>query len=143
MKIKSEKGITGIDITLSVILIAIFIGILATLSLNIQNNTKQAERHAEALNYAISTIEKVKSLSFSELPAAGNSKITGLEDGYITNGNGKDTPYYRTVTVQDYTELDGNSGAKSEIVKRVAVEISYKYNNKDKTITLSTIKTKE
>ena len=143
MKIRSEKGITGIDITLSVILIAIFIGILATLSLNIQNNTKQAERNAEALNYAISTIEKVKSLSFSDLPTAGNSKITGLEDVYIIDSDGKNTPYYRTVTVQDYTELDGNSCLKAEIVKRVTVEISYKYQNKNKTITLSTIKSME
>ena len=143
MKIKSEKGVTGIDITLSVILIAIFIGILATLSLNVQNNTKQAERNAEALNYAISTIEKVKSLSFSDLPTAGNSKITGLEDGYIIDSDGKSTPYYKTVTVQDYTELEGKSDLKAEIVKRVTVEISYKYQNKNKTITLSTIKSKE
>ena len=88
MKIKSEKGITGVDITLSVILIAIFIGILATLSLNIQNNTKQASRNAEALNYAITTMEKVKSLNFSDLPTVGNSKIAGLEDGYITDNDG-------------------------------------------------------
>ena len=143
MKIKSEKGITGIDITLSVILIAIFIGILATLSLNIQNNSKQASINAEALNYAISIIEEVKFLDFSDLPTAGNNKIAGLEDGYIEDDEGKSTPYYRTVTVQDYTELEGKSDLKPEVVKRVTVEISYKYKNKIKTITLSTIKTKE
>lgn len=141
MNIKSEKGITGIDITLSVILIAIFISILITLSYNIQNNTKQANRNAQALNYAIETIEKVKSLNFSDLPAVGTNKITGLDDGYIKNNQGEDTPYYRTITVEDYTELEGKSDEKAEILKRVTVEISYKYQNKDKTITLSTIKT--
>lgn len=140
MKIKSEKGVTGIDITLSVILIAIFIGILATLSYNVENDTKQASRQAEALDYAISTIEHVKSLNFSELPKVGNDKITGLEDGYIKDKNGKETPYYRTVTVQDYTEIEGKSDQKAEILKRVTVEISYKYQNKNKTITLSTTK---
>lgn len=144
MKIKSEKGITGVDITLSVILIAIFIGILATLSYNIQSNSKEVSRQAEALDYAITTIEKVKSLDFSELPAAGgDGKITGLEDGYIHNSDGKDTPYYRTVKVTDYTELEGKSEAKPEIVKRVTVEISYKYQNQNKTITLSTVIGKE
>lgn len=143
MNIKNEKGITTIDITLSVILIAIFIAILTTLSYKIQDNSKQASRRAEALHYAIETIEKVKALSFSELPTAGTNKITGLEDGYIKNSSGENTPYYRTVTVQDYTELEGKSEAEAEIVKRVTVEISYKYENKNKTITLSAIKTKQ
>lgn len=141
MNVKNEKGITGIDITLSVILIAIFIGILTTISYNIQNNEKQASRQAEALNYAIETIEEIKSLDFSELPTVGNSKITGFADGYITDSVGKATPYYRTVTVQDYNEINSNS--ESEVVKRVTVEISYKYQNESKSITLSTIKGKE
>ena len=35
MKIKQEKGITGIDIAISVIIITIFIAIIAVLTFNI------------------------------------------------------------------------------------------------------------
>lgn len=143
MKLKSEKGITGIDITLSVILISIFIGILATMSYNIQNNAKQADRHATALNYAISSIEEMKSLDFSALPKVGSNKIDGYEDGYLKDSSGKDTPYYRTITVLDYTELDGKSDAKPEKVKKVTVNVSYRFQSKTQNITLSVIRAED
>ena len=141
MKIKSEKGITGVDITLSVILITIFIGILTTISYNIQNDVKQVNRQAEVLEYAITSIEELKALDFNQLPTIGNNKITGFEDGYITDSQGKTTPYYKTITVQDYKEID--TTAEAEIVKKVTVEILYKFKNKNKSITLSAIKVKE
>lgn len=141
MNVKNEKGITGIDITLSVILITIFIGILTTISHNIENNVKQVNRQAEALDYAITSIEELKALDFSQLPTVGNRKITGFEDGYITDSQGKATPYYKTTTVQDYKEI--NASAEAEVVKKVTVEILYKFQNKNKSITLSAIKVKE
>lgn len=141
MNVKNEKGITGIDITLSVILITIFIGILTTISYNIQNDVKQVNRQAEVLEYAITSIEELKALDFNQLPTIGNNKITGFEDGYITDSQGKTTPYYKTITVQDYKEID--TTAEAEIVKKVTVEILYKFKNKNKSITLSAIKVKE
>ena len=50
--------------------------------------------------------------------------------------------YYRTITVQDYTELSGNSSKTAEVLKKITVEIAYKDQNKNKSVTLSTIKVK-
>ena len=62
MNIKSEKGITNIDIIVSIILITLFVAIIATLMYSINSNSKSVERRSEATNYAINTIEKIKAL---------------------------------------------------------------------------------
>ena len=145
MNIKDEKGITEIDITLTVILITIFLAVVLTIFTSIQKNTTKLNRETEAMYYAVDTIENIKSQNFSILPKKGTSKINGvsdLADGYIKDKSGNITSYYRTITVQDYTELSGNSSKTAEVLKKITVEIAYKDQNKDKSVTLSTIKVK-
>lgn len=145
MKLKSEKGITNIDVILSIIVISIFITIITVISGNLQKNNDLLERETEALYYAVDTIEDIKGQSFDILPKKGSNKIQGvltLQDGYILDKNGKTTPYYRTITVQDYTDLPEGNGKQAEILKKITVEIAYKERNQEKKITLSTIKTK-
>lgn len=146
MKIKEEKGITGIDITLAVILISIFLAVILTIFTTIQKNSTKLSRETEAMYYAIETIENIKSQEFSILPKKGTNKIQGiteLEDGYIKDNQGDSTPYYRTITVQDYSELEGKDGKIPEILKKVTVQISFKDQNKNKEVVLSTVKVKE
>ena len=145
MNIKDEKGITEIDITLTVILITIFLAVVLTIFTSIQKNTTKLNRETEAMYYAVDTIENIKSQSFSILPKKGTSKINGvsdLADAYINAKSGSITSYYRTITVQDYTELSGNSSKTAEVLKKITVEIAYKDQNKNKSVTLSTIKVK-
>lgn len=56
---------------------------------------------------------------------------------------GKATPFYRTVTIQDYAEFSGNIDKKAEVLKKVTVIISYKYKNENKTVELSTVVSRE
>lgn len=145
MNLSSEKGITIIDIILSVILISIFITIITVISGNIEKSNSNIQRDNEALYYAVDTIETVKGIDFTILPKLGTQKIQNipkLSDGYIIDEDGENTPYYRTVTVQDYTETEEGKGKEPEILKKITVEIQYRQDNKDRKITLSTIKTK-
>ena len=57
MNIKDEKGITEIDITLTVILITIFLAVVLTIFTSIQKNTTKLNRETEAMYYAVDTIE--------------------------------------------------------------------------------------
>ncbi len=96
--------------------------------------------------YAINTIELAKGQDFEDFPEAGNNKfegIEGLEDGNVVDGKGNATPFYRTVTVKDYAEMDGNIDKKAEVLKRVTVIISYKYKDENKTVELSTVVSRE
>ena len=112
----------------------------------VQKNSTKLERETEAMYYAVDTIETVKSLDFLQLPKKGTEKIENidnLKDGYIKDKMGNITSYYRTITVQDYTEMAGKENEIPEILKKVTVKISYKDQNADKTVELSTIRTKE
>ena len=64
MLIKEEKGLTGIDISISVIVITIFIAMIANLIANININFEDTERKTKAVSYAIQEIEKIKALGY-------------------------------------------------------------------------------
>lgn len=66
MVIKGEKGITGIDIAISLIIITIFIAMIANLIANININNKDSERKTKAVSYAVQEIEKIKALGYSD-----------------------------------------------------------------------------
>ena len=50
MDIKSQKGITTIDVTISIIIITLFVALIATLMYMIRSNSNTIERKAEATN---------------------------------------------------------------------------------------------
>ena len=143
MNIKSEKGITGMDIAISVILIAVFVSLISVLSFNIQKTQEDINRKSEATSYAIKIIEQIKLNGFSKLPEKGTNKIDGFEDGYIIDDKGKTTPYYQEITVKDYSELEGNEEKEPEIIKIITVKISYKSGNKTENVEITTDITKE
>lgn len=137
MKIKSEKGITNIDITVSIILITLFVAIIATLMYNINANSGSVERRSIATNYAINEIESLKAQNFDDLEETGETNE--FED---ILENGKTTGYAKKVTIIDYANLEENKDDDTIVpglVKKVTVEISYKDGNTTQTIDLSTV----
>lgn len=64
MHIKGEKGIAGIDIAISIILITIFIAMIGNLIININLNSEDIDRKTIATSYAVQEIEKIKSLGY-------------------------------------------------------------------------------
>lgn len=144
MKLKSQRGVTGIDITISVILITILISLITILTYNIQKNSQDVERKTEATSYAVEVLEKVKSEGFEILPQAGvSNKIDDerFKDGYIVDANGNPTGFYQEVRVEDYSELQ--EGKVADLLKRVTVTITYKSGKDTKTVELSALMSKE
>lgn len=137
MRIKSEKGITGIDITVSIILITLFVSLIATLMYTTNKNASTMERRTEATNYAITEIEKLKAQTFSNLQDTNETNdFTNIMEG--TNPTG----YAKKITITDYANLPGKTDAVSGLVKQVTVEIAYKDGDTIQTVELSTVITK-
>lgn len=137
MRIKSEKGITGIDITVSIILITLFVSLIATLMYTTNKNASTMERRTEATNYAITEIEKLKAQTFSDLQDTNETNdFTNIMEG--TNPTG----YAKKITIIDYANLPGKTDAVSGLVKQVTVEIAYKDGDTTQTVELSTVITK-
>lgn len=140
MNFRSEKGFTGIDIAVSVVIIFIFISIIAMLSYRINSTSKEIQLKSDAIYVAINEIEDAKSKGLEEFKgrsvADGNSVV-------VENVETEKQGYYKTITVLDYTDLDGNADKTKDIVKRVTVKITYMYKAKEQSVELSTLLTKE
>lgn len=64
MDIREEKGLTGIDIAISIILLTIFISLIGNIIANINLNSEDIKRKTIANSYAIQEIEKIKSQGY-------------------------------------------------------------------------------
>ena len=138
MKVKSEKGFTGIDIAISVVVLFIFISLISMLIYNFNSQTKEVELKSEATYLAIDEIENIKNLGFEEF------ETISLENGgnpYIDEETNK-KGFYKKVIIQDYTDIEGNEDKIPNLVKKVTVQISYRFKAENQVVELSTILSK-
>lgn len=139
MNLRSEKGFTGIDISVSVIIIFIFVSIISLLIYQINSTSKEIELKSEATYLAINEIENIKNQGFETYKdksiAGGNSVVA--QDEEVQEG------YYKTITIMDYTDIQGNENKTKNIVKKATVKITYIFKAKEQTVELSTILSKE
>lgn len=139
MRIKNEQGITNIDLTITIILITLFITIIATLIFTINRNSTSVERGTEATNYAINEIENLKAQDFESLTDTDDTTNDFID---ITDAEGQLTGYSKKITITDYANLPENQDDDtilSGLVKKVTVEISYKDGDAIETVDLSTV----
>lgn len=147
MIVKNEKGITNIDLTVSIILITIFIALIATIMYTINANFNSIERRTEATNYAINEIESLKAKNFEDLldtPIDGTNDFVNIivKEGEGNTANEKATGFSKKITITDYSNLPENQDDDtilSGLVKKVTVEIAYKDKNRIETVELSTV----
>ncbi len=148
MNLRDQRGVTGVDITISVILITILISLITVLSYNIQKSSQDVQRRTEATSYAVEVLERVKSEGFDILPKVGDGNIISDErfkDKYIVDASGNPTGYYQEVRVEDYSEIREGEGSQKvpDLLKRVTVKISYKSGQDTQIVELSTLMSKE
>lgn len=138
MLIKQEKGLTGIDITISIIIITIFIALIANLITNINLSSKDIEKKTQATSYAVDEIEKIKRQGYidSYQNKGIESKETLLDED-INESDGF-SGYHKKITIKDYVLIKNDTTKKENILKEITVEISYKSRNKEKNVTIST-----
>ena len=141
--IKEEKGLTGIDIAISVILITIFMAIITNLIANINLISEENERKTIATSYAVQQIEKIKAEGYKgEYEDKGIQKEETIRKEDIYE-EGKFTGYNKEILIKDYALIKNDSNLQSNLVKDITVKISYKLAGEDKSIEISTYIKKE
>ena len=138
MLVKEEKGLTGVDIAISIVVITIFIAMIANLIANINLNTQDIKRKSTATSYAIQEIEKVKAQGYiDDYNSKGIDSEDVLKDEDIYS-NSEFSGYHKKVIIKDYVLVKNNKNKKQDVVKEITVEISYKLGGKDKKVTITT-----
>ena len=136
MNLREQKGFAGSDIIISVIILFIFVSLISAMFYNFNISGKEVERRSEAVSIAVSEIEQIKINGFSQL-------IDGNDISCEKEEIGGKAGYYKTITVEDYADVNTNETKQRDVVKRVKVKITYKFKNQEQNVELSTILSKE
>lgn len=142
--IKDEKGLTGVDIAISLVIVTMFVAIIANLIANINLDTEKMDRKSKALAYAVQEIETRRATGYIEkYNRMGTSKEgETLKEEDIYN-NSEFTGYHKVVSIKDDILVE-NSGTKTaDTTKQITVEVFYKLGNKVESIKISTYISKE
>ena len=139
MKIRSEKGIVVADIAISVVVIFIFVSIISILIYNINSLSARVERMSEATYIAINEVEQLKIDGYDKY----KDSMKNVNGGVVVDNEMVQEGYYKTITVIDYTDIEGNEDKTSGLVKKATVKISYMYKGEEESVELSTVLSKE
>ena len=79
---KKNSGFAGIDISISMIIILIFIPTIFGIVYNIQKINADVKRKSTAVNIATNVLEIVKSEAYSDITTSGNKLNTDIKKKY-------------------------------------------------------------
>ena len=140
MNIKSQKGFTGADVTVAVLIITVFTAIIAALYQNYMRTSKEVEMKSEATNYAVGIIEELKGNSQEFFNSENiNERVITLADNEAIDNTG----FSKTVVIKDYAAMGLKKDAEVGYVKQISVKIEYKIGKKEQSVELNTIISKE
>lgn len=148
---KSEKGISGVDVIVAVFLITMFVVLITVMSSRLSQSENEISRSSEALMYANNLVEEIKQEDIEKFVGFTNTDLDNLEaidvsmdhelymysEQYIVDKNMEETSYYQKIYIIDYADI--NIDAEREIIKKIVVTVLYKDQGQVKTITLETM----
>ncbi len=123
----NSKGITGIDLTLSIVVLTTFVGVIIGLMVNNYRMSLEIQKSANAMSYATMVLEKVDEKPYE--------KVTDDFLDEISEELNIDSDYNISLIV---SQLDEN-----DYIKKVTLKVSYKVNDQTKDINISKLKIKE
>lgn len=157
IKVKSQKGFAASDALIAVLIIALFTGIIATISYNIYLANSSIKRTSKATGYFVDMFEYIDKSNYDDVTLENlttyfNKKYYYDEnsnnpkkdaDAKIQEGNEEiNTPYKVQLIVQKYNETENNQN-KLDLVKEITMTVTFKIGNKEQTIEMKKIKSRE
>lgn len=127
MKIKNNKGYTGVDVAVAVVILMIFISTISALFYNLSFVSKRLERKTVATNMAVNIIETMKIRGYSNLKVSDNLSLSDIGINMsIPNGY-----KIKKISVEDYKNLNK--------IKVISVEIGYTLKSNEQSIKIETL----
>lgn len=152
---KKNNGFTGVDISISIIVILIFVPTIFGVAYNIQKTNAGIERKTNAVNIATDVLEIVKSEQYSDITVSNSKLVTDLnnkytkssykntekeEDGYnyiyySTKGSNNES-YQIQLGIKNYYP---SSSKTEDYVKEIKVRVFYFFGNSVKDIDIGIV----
>lgn len=127
-KFLNNKGVTGIDITISIVILSLFAGLIISLMSSIYKNSIEIQKGANAMAYATIVLEKVDEKAFNE-----------IDENFVnTLINNKEIAIDSNYTINFSTEI-----LAENLLKKAIVKVSYDINGEQKSLIINKLKIKE
>lgn len=132
-KVKSNKGVMGADIVVSLLVLTLFAGVIASLFADVFFQNISIRMNALATNYAIKILEDTDKMAYND--------VTQVQmDKNLTNKYGISSNYTVTVKVENY---NANDYTKKDLIKIITVTVKYTLKDKPYTYTVKKLKIRE
>lgn len=160
MNLRNNNGYTGIDISVAMIIILIFIPTIFGIVYNIQRINGKAERQSNAVNIATDILEIVKNLNYDDIDISDSGLLkTQLENKYTSSSQnteidisendyeyayftyvGENEVHYRIqVGILKYFPEGVEKTDENDFVKKIKVIVTYPVAKNTKSIDISTV----
>ena len=143
--LKSQKGIISTDALIAIAILALFSGLILTISYNIFLSNSSLKRMSTATKYITDVFEYVDKLYYDDVALSEDGEEeTELEkfcnnlaqNGITVNDTWDGKGYNIVIEVKPYSN-------NLDLVKTINMSVIYKLNGKDQTISMSRIKKRE
>lgn len=160
-KLNNQKGLTGVDIVVSMSVIVMTIVVVTMIYVNIDLNSKAVNRASGATRIATTVIEQIEKKYYYEINDEiyrilkmindGESGIVydDLNSAYIITGKDTEEKFFNVKIPKGYTmklKIDNSYGSDEsgfDLVKKIDITISYTVGKNLKEVSLSTVKERE
>ena len=154
MNLRNNKGFSGIDITIAVLIIVIFVPTIFGITYNIQVTNGTIKREYYAISIATDVLETAKSIDFNSVTLENdsifiqklNSKYQSSQTTYEEEPDYEYIYYSTTGTKEESYQIQiglmnysPEGETEKDLVKRVKVTVIYPVANTTKTINISTV----
>lgn len=156
MNFRKNNGFTGIDISISMIIILIFIPTVFGIVYNIQKTNVSVKRESKAVSIAIDVLEIAKSKPYDAVKLEASSDfLTSLNKNYsqstYTNSSTEESDYeyiYYSLTGEDDEHYQIQIGLQNyypssteqeDLIKKIKVTVFYPVGNMIENIDISTV----
>ncbi len=148
-KLNSQKGITGADVVLSLLIILTTVGVIGMIYANLVIGSKGVERKSGATRMTTNILENMAQIHYEEMAEQLDALLTqgiATKEGntYHIIGGGS-TKVFQTTVPKGYDikiNLENSYGGQAtgyDLVKKATVSAAYTLDGKPQTVTLSKV----
>ena len=157
IQLKNQKGLAAQDALIAVLIIALFAGLIATISYNIYLSSSSTKRMSKATGYIIDMFEYIDKTYYDDITKDSlsdyfNKKYYYEEDGntpkadaevkLIKTNENTNTPFTAKIDIVKYNQTEGNTD-KLDLVQEITMTVTYKLGNKEQKIEMKKTKQRE
>lgn len=157
IQFKSNKGFAASDALIAISIIALFSGVIASISYNIYLANSNIKRMSMANSYIAEVFEYANKIYYEDVTEQNlteyfNNKYY-YSEGKVPRQRAEakiketpeeilDTPFKINLDITNYNETEGNTD-KLDLIKQIKMIVEYNIGNKQQKIEMTTIKKRE